>query len=542
MKTSVALTRLVIFFLLCVCVCVMFGCGGPPPPQPPTPPPPEPKVAPLRLTEVLPYPVEGESPWIELYNAEDTVVNPGGQRISIDDTCNYTFPDSLIVHRNGYVLLVFDSTREGRDSATSRGDTIQVFYLGPEYAGAMDNRPGFITSYKPKVIADSLDTVVDLVAWGAPPPMDSLSHDQLRHWPSGSFVNMVPSTGIYDPNYTIKRGYSIGVYPGIEPNDRRDWVAYSPANITRGTLNAVPTPRLRNPQPGAVLSREQVAFSWTDNPHDRGWEIQTASDRKFSKHEVRERVKEPHYEPSRAMSLGDMYWRVRAFGPIGVSPFSGAGLVHIVKDRPMLRLEDRISYYIIPELWHLYQRKDTKLLCMEHCSSDLESSPYKWDSPHPEEELIYSAIHGSEYCARACVSMVNHCHGGNLSQDRIAFFDQIQWGTKGFLTIDNVLPLSWRENGLACGKSMCSSRLRVTLEWALDRSLLPSAVGSSVVWTGYSDTTPKPPFDSVRSWLDSDRPIIVELANADGPGHTVVISGYPKLPDCRRYCTGAVRA
>jgi len=60
---------------------------------------------------------------------------------------------------------------------------------------------------------------------------------------------------------------------------------------------------------------------------------------------------------------------------------------------------------------HELQRKDTKMLCLDGCD---EIGAVCWDN----EQVDHNG-HGSHYCVRASIQMINAHYGGTLSQDRM---------------------------------------------------------------------------------------------------------------------------
>jgi hypothetical protein len=138
----------------------------------------------------------------------------------------------------------------------------------------------------------------------------------------------------------------------------------------------------------------------------------------------------------------------------------------------------------------LLERKDTYMLDLE-CPL---SGPYAWDIPHENRSAT-----DSQRCIKAAVAMVNSYYGGNLSQDRIAYY-----------VYHDFLQYPSPENDLGHGLDVIGIRLAWVLTWALN--------GSPAV--RYSD---KPGFSDIKYWIDNNRPVI-----RDNPeNHLItVIDGY----------------
>ena len=167
---------------------------------------------------------------------------------------------------------------------------------------------------------------------------------------------------------------------------------------------------------------------------------------------------------------------------------------------------------VLPGLVYQLQRKDTKLLCLDGCASDLDPSDkmkgMHWDSEQPGLSLLE---HGTGNCARAAISMMVSYYGKNLSQDRIAYYmeeerpgagDQSPEGDLAHLKGTNYNPVDGGEETLA-------------LQWALNKSVIFKHVN--------------PTFSQLKGWLDDNRPIMIRRTNYLGvPGslHICVIDGY----------------
>ena len=68
---------------------------------------------------------------------------------------------------------------------------------------------------------------------------------------------------------------------------------------------------------------------------------------------------------------------------------------------------------------HELQRKDTKMLCLDTCN---ENAPVSWDDGQTDHNG-----HGSDYCVRASVQMINAYYGGNVSQDRLTYWMIVEY-------------------------------------------------------------------------------------------------------------------
>jgi hypothetical protein len=99
------------------------------------------------------------------------------------------------------------------------------------------------------------------------------------------------------------------------------------------------------------------------------------------------------------------------------------------------------------------QHKDTGMLCVDHPWQDNQecatAGNHRWDADH--EQYWEDCPHCRQYCARACVKMVNEYYGGAISQDRVSYQFRAVF-QNGNLGHDEPLPL------------------RAPLAWALNTS------------------------------------------------------------------------
>ena len=173
---------------------------------------------------------------------------------------------------------------------------------------------------------------------------------------------------------------------------------------------------------------------------------------------------------------------------------------------------------ILDKIQHQLQRKDTRLLCLDGCASDLDNTDdgkhRHWDNAQPGRPVIND--HGGGNCARAVISMMLSFYGKRLSQDRIAYYMEEERASVG-----NALP----EGDLAHDKGMQYSEdtggdETIALEWALNEKIL-FIHGS-------------PEFKDIKGWLDENRPIMIRRTNYLGIKdnfHISLIDAYRIKPD-----------
>jgi len=166
---------------------------------------------------------------------------------------------------------------------------------------------------------------------------------------------------------------------------------------------------------------------------------------------------------------------------------------------------------VLPGFAYQLQRKDTKLLCLDGCASELDPSEkvkgMHWDSGQPGRSMLE---HGIGNCARASISMMVSFYGKHLSQDRIAYYMEEERSGAGDQS---------PEGDLAHQKGTQYSPVdggeeTVALQWALNEPVTFKPVN--------------PAFSQLKEWLDDNRPIMIRRTNYAGTGilHICVVDGY----------------
>ncbi len=199
----------------------------------------------------------------------------------------------------------------------------------------------------------------------------------------------------------------------------------------------------------------------------------------------------------------------RRFAKIVGTVLAGAVLFFVPGESP----SDGTQEKILAGIKHQLQRKDTNLLCLDGCSSDLDGTDdgknRHWDSAQPGKPVLND--HGGGNCARAVISMMVTFYGKRLSQDRIAYYMEEERPSVG-----NGLP----EGDLAHDKGMEYSEdaggdETIALEWALNEKI--------TFIHGSRD------FEDLKGWLDENRPIMIRRTNYLGiqdNHHISLIDGY----------------
>ncbi|MEM3731349.1 MAG: hypothetical protein QW667_03405 [Candidatus Bathyarchaeia archaeon] len=138
------------------------------------------------------------------------------------------------------------------------------------------------------------------------------------------------------------------------------------------------------------------------------------------------------------------------------------------------------------------ERKDTYMLCLEGCPL---YGPNPWDKPHQS-----LSDHSSTRGISAVVSMIASYYGGNLSQDRIAYYVYAEYS-------NDSIP----EDDLGHKRGLIGLNIVYILKWALN--------GAAVI-----RVNGKPSFDDIKYRLDTNRPIIRDDGTTEHK--LTIIDGY----------------
>jgi len=140
------------------------------------------------------------------------------------------------------------------------------------------------------------------------------------------------------------------------------------------------------------------------------------------------------------------------------------------------------------------QRKDTAMLCLEGCP---EHGANAWDVIQVDH-----SGHGSNYCSRASMKMINSYYGGSLSQDRITYAMLIENTGSNKRDLPPEYHLWHKHNS---GNE--------ALPWALG-----FAWGD---WSRFTRVGVRPTYAQIKAWINAGRPVQTFV-----PGHSTVIDGW----------------
>jgi len=526
--------------------------------------------APL-INEISPVGSAAAPAWVELRNPLDREIDVSGLVLGFSVNTEYTLPGGIPpIPEQGFLQIKLD--RDGSDTAISSMSVssghmtveIAVVHLPQSLTEAWRPNRGMLAVYRP--LEGREDTVLaDFVAWGAPARGGWTRRHLRTLWPLTAYAALVENAGLYDPHSALQPGHSIGLLPGMEPGVPAHWAVYSGGERSPGTSNPLPRPRFFTPPNGTAVRQQDLLISWRARTPEERYEIQFSTSRDFSTDLQTFPLEAPFFRGDERLGLGSRFYRVRRFPadtpttPETASLWSLTGSIAVRQttcgDGATLNLAEN-SVLDFDDF--RYQRKDTRLLCLDQCDSTRRAQPHRHHQmapafvpnscgPGPSVEPD-SPPHGDDNCVRACISMMVSHHGKCLSQDRIAFFTN----GGGADPVDDVghwdamyySPLSCTICGISPGGEITKA-----LTWALGIDTvidmaetqltaagtipqLPDNVIGFSHWTGWVQ------FNIIQQWIDSGRPIMTRSEdcktfgnNAACTAHARVISGYCVDPD-----------
>jgi len=476
----------------------------------------------IRINEVMFYPDTSHYEWVELKNGGSASVNISGYSITDEDGNRYRIPDDLPdVPGGAFVVVIFDGLGSSHDDydfsdnvATlhTPAGLVDIFeddadqcalysvshftYLPPilnDYSGPAPPAPTTSSSvFVPPVVA--------FVAWGGPSEGDDDTAVAAGLWLDEAYLGSRKMPG----NEGMSSGGSLGLYPGLLTGSPSDWVIYPPAQTSQGLENPSPTPFFHNPPNDITTDDHQIPFGWSNVVGAVGYHLEVDDDPAFGSPELAVNTEDPAYTPTAPFPDGTFYFRVKALYPGGESAYSATGQVTFITISQVGAMS-RTLLDITPKLQH----KDTRMLCLD---GHPETGSNRWDSAHEDDgdwtvgngTPVRSCSHDDHYCTRAAISTIVAYYGGNLSQDRISYYE---YGGGA------------PEHDLGCGIGLWPNERSThgtgknVFDWAMNGHAVTSSRG-------------KPTFDQVKGWINAGRPLLI-VENDDS--HSVVLDGYKEI-------------
>jgi hypothetical protein len=498
----------------------------------------------VNLNEMLPRPAAGQPQWVELRrpgnrliflplvlkNAGSVIAVPqplsegqisgaadpdiSGWQVTNKAGQSYTIPDALpAVPQGAFVLIYFDGTGPAADDY-SFSDWLAVLHSPPGLTGFFDEMQDQAALYSGA--AHNPQTIRDYVAYGGPPGDGANDAIAAGLWKAPSWVGLEIGSGAVAEGEPPAVNRSIGLYPGHANLSPDDWAVYTAADQTPGAANPVPRATWSTVADGAAMASDGFALGWLFVP-GATYQLQIDDDPAFGSPLVDLILPQPYYQPKSPLPGGSYWWRVRALldqgqaaawsTPAHVTVVPVAGYAAAADQAEALRAGPEA---VLTMTW-LRQRKDNRLLCLD---GDNEGDPSTagleeaWDAVHPDG--IYT--HGRNSCVRASIAMIVTHYGGNLSMDRIGYYQFENWGSPLADIGEKNNPL--RDLGHDRTTSVCGG------DGSDGGDMLSWALGGVAFDYSYS----KPTFAQVQGWIDNSRPIM----RFHG-GHQTVIGGYRTL-------------
>ncbi len=449
------------------------------------------------ITEISPQTTDKEFPWIELYNPTEQEIKVQDFSLVINDTFKYSLPKKLsTIPPKAFIVLKFDG-RGNKEGNYEFKNGLLVLHLSAKFKEALKPKAGQIAVY-------TGEKLVGFVSWGAPGSKASLTPERHKIWHSRWFVPTYPSFGLYLPESKLPKQFIIALPPDSRGLAPEDWAVYPAEQGTPGKPNVVPPPIGFTLTDGGVVRSEDIVIGWTGTKYAKQYEFQLAKDPDFYHIIEQKLLSATFYKPASPLPEGAYYYRVRTIDQARRKSAWSRKMKVISKKMaspPQVRGIGAAQENELTTMIFKYQRKDTRLLCLDGCPSHLDGTTVKhWDKPHPFDVPV-SGDHGDMNCVRASTAMMVSFYGAgkNLSQDRISYFDEEE-----HVDVGDGIP----EGDLTHSVGVFYDEVELIMEWALDEEV--------TVW-GSTDPT----FAEVQGWIDNNQPFMTVTTT-----HMRVLNGY----------------
>ena len=433
--------------------------------------------------------------WVELFNDGPASQNVGGWILTDRQAVTRATLPFWIIPEGAYLTVHFGEGDDDDDFSDGEGH----YYVGdvPEY---YDTENGECALYSG---APSAGSIIDFVAWGH--SMDYMSGMASLHavsagiWPSMEFI----STDTLKAVDHLSRAFD-----GFDTDAPGDFIMHKWQWMLQYGSQQPSNPVQQSPMDNRVITETMPTFDWFDVESVDSYRLQVIPDTSYSSPIVDiDGLEVSEYTPGFPLP-GNVYtWRVS--GEVGgdSSRWSREWLLFIDDGSWVVSEQGGRERTTCP---FLYQRKDSKLLCIWFNSRPgcPETGLEPWDAALPNNFWsVQRQNHGSNYCVRASIAMINHHLGGDLLQDRISYYLFREWmdrypGPEGDLG-----------HAFGCDLPTTSTQEKDGLSWALDSASI--------------DVKSKPmgqvsiSFDSITTWIDQ-----LDCFMARIPGHMMVIDAY----------------
>ncbi len=483
---------------------------------------PPPPTSSLQINEVSFAPAPGAYEWVELQNNGKTAMSLDRHGLTNEEGNWYWFYSGIPpVPPGARVLVIFDGKGRQLDEY-DYSDELAILHTPPGLVDIFENNGGQCGLYHlplqiflpviikgttaasamqvesyPEITPMYHSPVIDFIAWGKCPGEKATRALFAGVWAEFMYVSLYPpGAGFYREPPQAKPNGSVGRAPGFKDRYQTGWLLYAPDDTTPGQPNHYPDIVWIDPIDGATIDGSAFWIDWFPVPGAVGYQFQLDAQSDFTSL-LTDTISTTSYFSATNIPNGFYYWRVKTI----FEDSEGAWITRTIRVQNILTaplfsaaaspttdiyLYSGKKLNLIEEIPH----KDTHMLCL---GGDDEKGFFPWDAPHPETNEI--AQHAWGYCSEVAFHSWVAYYGGNLSQDRLAYY--VFSGSEYTGTLGH-------NNGVGYEKA------KAAIAWAL---------GTQVdIHIG------KPPFDQIKIWLDEERPIGEAVDH-----HFRLIDGYLQL-------------
>lgn len=502
------------------------------------------------INEISPYPLPGNAPWLEIHNqssSENATLN--NLCLDVPGSTSYCFDSSEPpIEPGGFRVVCFSGGGNDADAFQCPATPPLVkTVVGPaSTVQSWDSSGGQIAMVRTPEDPGDAKYLVDFVAWGHPatevPDGVALPLEKL----AARWVLLSASYGVYDPSTVLEPGNVIALEPGGHRGVSTDWYVAPPEDQTCGETNRGTGGMIISPPKNVNIKIDDATIVWFKASGSDAYCIEFVPiDEETDEVKgpvVQVDVTSPYFVPASSPSISPGKYKYRILDP----PCTGIQSPSLHGHRTITLTDiviDSASVVSIPNIRYTFQRKDTRLLCLEPANVELSSyegsgcEQTYWDKPHQPQvppgpgfagfgpALTVASgwnHHGSNYCVRAAISMIVSAYdppgysGPPLSQDRISF----EYSNASALSPDYDLQ---HECTMPCATSsggVCTG----LLAWAVQSSVYQPNMSQYDAAAVGIDYQKEVTFEHISEALDAGRPLMSRWTkNAD---HMRVIDAY----------------
>jgi hypothetical protein len=461
------------------------------------------------------------NPLVELFNKGPSPIALDGYVVtSADRTIKTTLP-AVSLPAGAFLEVRFETGTDDLDFGDRVGavytntDSVDVFVHAAD-AVALYDAPG--------------GNLVDFMAWSSSgaPPSGPAYDDAVAggKWTSGDFVGVDP----LEPLSTLRL-----LPDGYDNDSSDDWSHLGWSDSRYGAAVPGPNEIQTAPENGTAIPIGEIHFDWDAVSAAMSYRLVVATDAAFTT-VVKDTIVFVNHAD---LYLTDPqhFWKVEVTD--GCGPIAGATAWSFIDESllppgPKTAPGEpvRILAFGVLGVVREFQHKDSRLLCLYDSGDNGAFPPVfnrrrpgcteaagdagPWDDAHPARHAAFTKVvaggglfpravnvscpHCQNYCARACVAMLNHYYGGDLMQDRISYQFSV---SGGFAAVHP-------EEDLGHDRPAMRAGTQVVLPWALDNSQI---VGNN--------TATAPTYAQLKASIVAGFPVMAGVQ-----GHVFIVDGY----------------